>query len=200
MERGRLRLPSAGMEPVDEGWTDLHLHPRLADWSLELAELPGLLEKLGVSEIGCVVAHTVEDIWDAAPDLPPPLCEETGVPIAELLETVHLPAVKHVSCLLAPHDCGFSALADALRIGSRQLWDACMVTVGWGRTTLPDIDFRHTAASFCFSVAVSGPGLPAKPDKAAKLVPEQPEVLSACERLGGLIGTDCVAHMCFGET
>jgi hypothetical protein len=78
-------------------------------------------------------------------------------------------------------------------------WHGCLLSIGWGLTTIPDPDCTRTAARFRLSMAIGGPGVPEKYKQFAKFTPQSEAVRDAMRAFGALIGAPCTATVTFGE-
>ncbi|MHC5067177.1 MAG: hypothetical protein ACYTF0_01180 [Planctomycetota bacterium] len=180
-----------------EAWTDCHLHPLAADFSVAAAELPAVLTALGVTAPGLALLHDGPDLWDA--DNPVAVIGEHREPaIDDLPALLADERAAHLTLLADPTANGWDDLRQALG-ASRGDWQPCLLSIGWGLCSIPNGYLDATAARFHFSVAIGGPGEPAKPDQAVRVIPQLPAVEAACKRLSAALGTDCVAHLCYGE-
>lgn len=179
-----------------EGWTDLHLHPQDPHWQVPLADLPALLSKLGVTHIGLLTLHGVEDLWDDASDVPEPLAEHEDCQVNDLAAMLHRDDVRHLSAVIDPAQTAFLPLMAQCQ---SQQWHACLLSVGWGLTTVPDADCRRTAARFRWSLAVGGPGVPAQHKDFARNAVQSSAVRAAVAQLSEILGVACTATMTFGE-
>lgn len=182
----------------EAGWTDLHFHPIDAAWRPEPADLPALLRALGIETIGHAVVHAAPDLWDAEGDPGAPLAEREGPLVDEVPELAATDGAAVLSLLCDPVACGWGELLRALH-SPRDPWRPCVLSVGWGETSIPDPKLEKTAARFAFSLAIGGPGLPKKTDTAATTIPKLPLVVAAIERLSAATGTPCAAHLAYGD-
>jgi hypothetical protein len=181
-----------------EGWTDLHIHPILADWRPAATELPTLLERLGIATVGHALAHAVADHWDAEDEAPEPLAELEEPSLEAVADLATRPDCVYLSLLCDPVACGYQDLLAALRT-PRDPWRPCVLSVGWGPTSIPDPRLDRTAARFAWSLAIGGPGLPAKPEIAARGVPGLPPVQAQIKQLSEILGRPCTAHVAYGD-
>lgn len=177
-----------------QGWTDCHLHPIPADWRPAPDALPELLARLGITAIGHAVVHAVSDRWDAGDEPPAPVLEREAPSLEAVAELAAREDCMLLSLLCDPVAAGWGEVVASLR-GPGSTWQPCLLSVGWGETTIPDARFERTAARFAFSLAFGGPGLPAKPERAAKAIPALATVAAAVERLSAVLGVPCAAHL-----
>lgn len=179
-----------------EGWTDLHIHPVDSHWMIKLDELSELLLKMGVKDIGLLTLHQVEDCWDDGGAVPPPLLEQEGVSIDDLPALLQHRDLRHLSAIIDPAQTGLLPLMAHCQ--SKE-WHGCLLSIGWGLTTVPDPDCTRTAARFHLSMAIGGPGVPEKYKQFAKSTPQSEAVRDAMRAFGALIGAPCTATVTFGE-
>ena len=190
-------MGSANQQPVSEPWTDCHLHPLASDFTIAAADLPGVLTTLGVTSPGLALVHDGPDLWDADSAINV-IGEHPQPALADLPGLLADERAKHLTLLADPAANGWDDLRQALST-SRGDWQPCVLTIGWGLCSIPNGYLDATAARFHFSLAIGGPGEPAKPDQAVRAIPGLPAVTSACERLAAVIGSACVAHLSYGE-
>ncbi|TVR44154.1 MAG: hypothetical protein EA402_07770 [Planctomycetota bacterium] len=189
--------PEPGFAELEaEGWTDLHLHPTDSRWSLPLAEVPALLRRLGAQRLGLLTLHSVEDLWDDAADIPDPLLEREDVSIEELSDLLARDDIRHLSAVIDPAQ---TTLLPLIAHCQTAEWHACLLSFGWGLTTIPDPDCQRTAARFRCSLAVGGPGVPAAHAAFARSAVQSEAVRQAIAQVGEWFATPCTATVTFGE-
>jgi len=180
-----------------EGWTDLHLHPVDATWRPEPADLPEVLAGLGIEAVGVVTAHAVADEWDGEEGGDEPVAELEMPDLDAIAALAAREDVVHLSLLADPVACGYQHMLEALR-SPRDPWRPCVLSFGWGPASVPDPQGQRTAARFACSLAIGGPGTPAKPVAAAKAVPDLPAVIALIERATTVFDRDCTARLVIG--
>lgn len=179
-----------------EGWTDLHLHPSDARWNPPLTRLPEIVQQLGVQSVQLLTLHGVEDCWDDAGDVPDPLLEEEQFPLADLAAKLQRDDIRHLTMVVDAAEAGFLPLMAECQ---NKDWHACILSIGWGLTTVPDAECQRTAATFRVSVAVGGPGIPANYRQFARNAGRMPAVQQAVQRLAQVLGVECTVTVTYGE-
>ena len=179
-----------------EGWTDLHIHPVDPHWTIAAEELPKLFHKLGVDSVGLLTLHSVEDLWDDGSDVPDPLLEQEDVALDDLATLLQHRDLRHLSAVIDPAQAGLLPLMAHCQSTE---WHGCILSLGWGLTTVPDPECTRTAARFRLSLAVGGPGVPDRYADFAKKLPQAEAVRDAMKVFGALIGAPCTATVTFGE-
>ncbi|TVR15642.1 MAG: hypothetical protein EA401_02430 [Planctomycetota bacterium] len=179
-----------------EGWTDLHLHPTDARWSPPLQRLPAIIESLGVQSVQLLTLHGVADCWDDEGDVPDPLLEEESFPLTDLPDKIQRDDIRHLTMVVDAAEAGCLPLLAACQ---NKDWHACIISIGWGLTTVPDVECKRTAARFHISLAVGGPGIPANYRQFARNAGRMPAVQEAVARLAQVLGVECTVTVTYGE-
>ena len=187
-------------ENPDHWWTDCHIHTVVSDFQPDADQVIACLRELGVSKVAGLTVHPQADFWDSE--------EEPAEPLATWetadLDGVHAACMTaggvYVTCMMDPVDCGFADLCTDFTEGTRKDWEACVVSLGVGPCSIPDLDHEATEARFGFSLSIGGPGYPRNAERLLRQFPKLPLLTAACTRLSDLIGQRCVPHLCLSYT
>ncbi|MDA3961303.1 MAG: hypothetical protein PF961_10980 [Planctomycetota bacterium] len=180
-----------------EGWTDLHFHPIASDWQPTADQLPFLLQRLGIVDFGYATTHAGGDLWDT--EEPAAVLSEREQPdLAALSEMLSDPQCQHLSLLCDPVPNGQADLLAALS-ARKSGWAPCVLSIGWGESSLPDVNWNTTAVRFRFSLAIGGPGIPSKPEAASKAIPDLPAAQACLAWFTDQIGTPCASRVAYAS-
>lgn len=178
------------------GWTDLHMHPVPADLRLQGELLRQTMQALAIDEILVVTVHAGGDHWDATDD-PDLINEQEQCSIDDLLRLADDPDAGHVTGLVDPRQ---SVLADLVAdLAGRPGWQPCVLTIGLGATSIPDLQLQETAARFASSIAIGGHGWPPDPVRAARALTRHPAIVACCDSLAELWGVRCTSHLSLSD-
>lgn len=186
-------LGSGPGEP--EGWTDCHLHPQDSAWTLPRERLAGVCHELGALGFGLLVGLDRADRWDDL-DEREPVIERGAGDLADLATIVADQRIAHLQVVLDPAECALLPLIAACRCGD---WDAHLVSVTWGLTTVPDPTATTTAAAFCWSLAIGGPGLVVDATTMLGELQRSRVMKAGLERLERVLGVPCTVSIAAGD-